>query len=61
MQTWLYVFESLTSMKTKDTIVFIESYEMGLEGTRAADLMKLWHRTAVKQYIALSPGTFKLL
>lgn len=37
MQTWLYVFESLTSMKTKDTIVFIESYEMGLEGTRAAD------------------------
>jgi len=61
MQTWLYVFESLTSMKTKDTIVFIESYEMGLEGTRAAGLMELWHRTAVKQYIALSPGTFKLL
>jgi len=48
-------------MKTKDTIVFIESYEMGLEGTRAAGLMELWHRTAVKQYIALSPGTFKLL
>lgn len=60
MQTWLYMFESLTSMKTKDTVVFIELYEMGPEGTRAADLMELWHRTA-KQYIVLSPGTFKLL
>lgn len=60
MQAWLYVLESLTSMKTKDTVVFIELYEMGLQGSRAADLMELWHR-AVKQYIALSPGTFKLL
>lgn len=27
------MFESLANMKIKDTVAFIEMYEMGLEGT----------------------------
>lgn len=41
----LYISELLANMKVKDTVVFTEMYEMGLEGTSATALMESWHRT----------------
>lgn len=39
-------------MKIKDTVVLIEMYEMGLEGTYTTALIEFWHRT-VKIYIVI--------
>ena len=46
------MFESLASMKIKDTVVFIEMYEMGLEGTDTTALIEFWHGTR-KQYVVI--------
>lgn len=52
MPTWLYTFESLPNMKIKVTVVFMEMYEMGLEGTNTTVLIEFWHRT-MKRYIVM--------
>lgn len=40
----------LASMKIKDTVVLIEMYEIGLEGTGTTALIEFWHNT-MKRYI----------
>jgi len=39
-------------MKIKDTVVFIEICETGLEGTDTTALVEFWHRT-MKRYIVI--------